>query len=253
MSSYIVAGCRTPIGKLQGALASIPSPRLGALCVAEALKRPEVADAIARKELAEDYVRKQVLYEQALFNVATINRSVTPAEVEAYYRANLASFTRPERWHLGLIRVPTEQAAALVMDGLKRGISFEKLAREHSDDPGTRARGGDAGFVNADDAALPEVLRNAVRGLKPGQTAGPLRISVGSRSAFLIVRLTAAEPAATIPLEAVRPRVERMALFEKAVGVAAVERKLDEFRRTSSVVIHLPGWEDLYKKEARQP
>ena len=47
MSSYIVAGCRTPIGKLQGALASIPSPRLGALCVAEALKRAAIpADAV---------------------------------------------------------------------------------------------------------------------------------------------------------------------------------------------------------------
>src|SRR5262249_38886867 len=46
-SSYLIAGCRTPIGKLLGALASIPAPRLGAIAVAEALRRSGLpADAI---------------------------------------------------------------------------------------------------------------------------------------------------------------------------------------------------------------
>jgi acetyl-CoA C-acetyltransferase len=39
MNSYIVAGCRTPIGKFLGGLASVPATKLGSLCVAEALKR----------------------------------------------------------------------------------------------------------------------------------------------------------------------------------------------------------------------
>lgn len=39
MAAYIVAGCRTPIGKFLGGLAPVPATRLGALCVAEALSR----------------------------------------------------------------------------------------------------------------------------------------------------------------------------------------------------------------------
>jgi len=42
-ASYIVGGCRTPIGKFLGGLAEVPAPRLGALAVAEALRRTNTA------------------------------------------------------------------------------------------------------------------------------------------------------------------------------------------------------------------
>src|SRR5262245_44319954 len=46
-SAYLLAGCRTPIGKLLGALASVPAPRLGAVAVAESLRRAGLpADAV---------------------------------------------------------------------------------------------------------------------------------------------------------------------------------------------------------------
>lgn len=38
-ASYLIAGCRTPIGKLLGTLSSIPAPRLGAVAVGEAVRR----------------------------------------------------------------------------------------------------------------------------------------------------------------------------------------------------------------------
>ena len=41
-SSYILAGCRTPIGKFLGSLAEVPAPRLGAVAIAEALARAGV-------------------------------------------------------------------------------------------------------------------------------------------------------------------------------------------------------------------
>ena len=38
-SSYLLSGCRTPVGKFLGGLAETPAPELGALVVAEALRR----------------------------------------------------------------------------------------------------------------------------------------------------------------------------------------------------------------------
>ena len=38
-SAFIIAGCRTPIGKLLGSLASVPAPTLGATAIREALRR----------------------------------------------------------------------------------------------------------------------------------------------------------------------------------------------------------------------
>jgi len=40
--AYLLAGCRTPIGKMLGGLASVPAPKLGAIAVAEALRRSEI-------------------------------------------------------------------------------------------------------------------------------------------------------------------------------------------------------------------
>jgi acetyl-CoA C-acetyltransferase len=48
--AYLIAGARTPIGKYQGGLAELPAPKLGALAVAEVLKRakvqPDVIDEV---------------------------------------------------------------------------------------------------------------------------------------------------------------------------------------------------------------
>ena len=40
MRDVVIAGaCRTPIGSFQGTLSSIPAPRLGAIVIAEAIRR----------------------------------------------------------------------------------------------------------------------------------------------------------------------------------------------------------------------
>lgn len=45
--SYIIAGCRTPIGRMQGGLSSVPAPQLGADTIAESLRRAEIpADVV---------------------------------------------------------------------------------------------------------------------------------------------------------------------------------------------------------------
>jgi acetyl-CoA C-acetyltransferase len=43
--AYLLAGCRTPIGKFQGGLASLPAPELGAITVREALRRAGIPPA----------------------------------------------------------------------------------------------------------------------------------------------------------------------------------------------------------------
>src|SRR5439155_26003439 len=45
MAAYILSAVRTPIGKFLGELADVPAPRLGAVAVAEAIKRANVDPA----------------------------------------------------------------------------------------------------------------------------------------------------------------------------------------------------------------
>ena len=46
-AAYLIAGCRTPIGKLLGGLSPLPAPRFGAVAIAEAIRRAGVpGDAV---------------------------------------------------------------------------------------------------------------------------------------------------------------------------------------------------------------
>ena len=54
--SYIVAGARTPIGKMSGALASFSAADLGGFAIAEALKRAGV-----RSDQVDHVIMGQVL------------------------------------------------------------------------------------------------------------------------------------------------------------------------------------------------
>src|SRR5688572_9399812 len=42
-TSYLIAAARTPIGKFQGGLSSLPAPKLGAIAIAEAIQRAGVS------------------------------------------------------------------------------------------------------------------------------------------------------------------------------------------------------------------
>ena len=45
-SAVILSGCRTPSGRFQGSLSGFPAPRLGAIVVAEAVKRAALKDQL---------------------------------------------------------------------------------------------------------------------------------------------------------------------------------------------------------------
>jgi aspartate aminotransferase-like enzyme len=57
MSSFLVAGCRTPIGKLCGALSSWTAPQLGAAVVRDTLRRaglaPEQVDEVVMGDVLQ--------------------------------------------------------------------------------------------------------------------------------------------------------------------------------------------------------
>ena len=69
-----------------------------------------------------------------------------------------------------------QDAAKRLMEELKKGASFAAVARQFSQAP-TAARGGDLGWVQADDLA-PE-LRSTVEGLEQGQVTGPIQSEGG--------------------------------------------------------------------------
>lgn len=78
-----------------------------------------------------------------------------------------------------------EARALDLLEQARRGVPFEQLAREHSDDPRARATGGALGWMGEKEMQ-PELLA-AVRSLPEGRVSMPLRIGQGLHL-FQVVR-----------------------------------------------------------------
>jgi tetratricopeptide (TPR) repeat protein len=102
-------------------------------------------------------------------------------------RAVITQDAAPEP--LQIIVVATEAQAQRIVGELGRGADFEALARERSLDP-TSNNGGSLGAVDV--STLRPELRDAVRGLKPGQISAIVRTASG----YAIVKLVAEQPKA---------------------------------------------------------
>jgi peptidyl-prolyl cis-trans isomerase C len=141
--------------------------------------------------------------------------AVTPEQVEAFYKNNPDQFKQPERVRAShiLITVPeTADAAAKtqaktkaeqILKDLKAGKDFAALARQHSQDTGSAANGGDLGFFAQGEMVGP--FNDAAFGLKPGATSNLVETQFG----YHIIRVAEKQPARTVPLDEVRPQLEQ--------------------------------------------
>ncbi|WP_138738455.1 SurA N-terminal domain-containing protein [Pseudomonas sp. FSL W7-0098] len=110
--------------------------------------------------------------------------AVKDDELQALYQKEIANLAEQRRAAHILIevndKVSDEQAKAKIAEiqqRLTKGESFEALAKEFSQDPGSAANGGDLGFAGP--GVYDPVFETAVYGLKQDQVSEPVRTSFG--------------------------------------------------------------------------
>jgi parvulin-like peptidyl-prolyl isomerase len=82
-----------------------------------------------------------------------------------------------EEVHARHIMVQDEKVAFDLYKKVKQGENFEKLAKEKSEDPTTKDKGGDLGFFTYD-RMVPQISDVAYR-MKPGEISKPLKTAYG--------------------------------------------------------------------------
>ncbi|WP_338579419.1 SurA N-terminal domain-containing protein [Pseudomonas sp. ML2-2023-6] len=110
--------------------------------------------------------------------------AVKDDELQAQYQKEIANLAEQRRAAHILIevndKVSDEQAKAKISEiqqRLTKGESFEALAKEFSQDPGSAANGGDLGFAGP--GVYDPVFETAVYALKQDQVSEPVRTSFG--------------------------------------------------------------------------
>jgi peptidylprolyl isomerase len=136
------------------------------------------------------------LHDEALLRLWLAKQAAVPADypaeadVKAAYDANQKVLVGPTQYRLAQVYIglpddPAKLSAALrkaaevggKLAGDKVTADFGKLAEGYSEHADSAGKGGDMGFL-PDNQLAPEVLA-AVRGLKPGEVAGPIRTAQG--------------------------------------------------------------------------
>ena len=174
---------------------------------------PEVAQAL-------EHARREVLATIQLDRLA--DAAVTDEAVAAAYAARSREFHRP-RVHARHILVRDRQLAdelhqKLTAKKARDRADFAELAAEHSQDPGTKGKGGDLGWFHQ--GRMVKVFSEAAFSAEPGTVVGPIE----SRFGFHLIEVL--ERADKTPLEAVRAELERE-VREDAVQ-SAVKRIIQE-------------------------
>ena len=187
------------------------------LLAAEAERRglaqdPRVVRA-ARKEMVAALLRKEI-------DEQLDPRQVDEAEVERRYRERVAEFEIPEQVRVSQIlmrdpvranKVAAQARAARRPDRDKDEQGFRDLVARFSEDPTSRARGGDVGTWTRASPAPAALLDAALELSEVGHVSPAVQTAQG----FHILKLVQRAPASTRPLSEVRGAIVQELLGTK--------------------------------------
>jgi peptidyl-prolyl cis-trans isomerase SurA len=154
--------------------------------------------ALAREGLTLDQykteLREQITLSRMFNKHVRSGVTMDEAEARVFYQNNLKAYALPEEIRVRQIflRLPEKatpaqdaavrEKARMVYERAKQGEDFIRLVRETSNGV-TAQQDGDLGFMQREHA-LPEI-EEAVRSLRPGEIAGPLKFAGG----YNVIRL----------------------------------------------------------------
>jgi peptidyl-prolyl cis-trans isomerase C len=219
---------------LQGPKALLPEHAREAKEVAlEGLVRTEVLALAARQEGLHQDTETRAAIQQMLAERyrqrMVANLVVEPVgdeEIEAFYQKHSERFTEPLRLRGRVLTLRRGDDAAAVLaraEALRaqagNEADFERLVRQHSEDPSARRHGGDLGWVS-EGASVFRVAPEVIDALFSLSEVGKLAPVVESEREIHLVMLTGRQGGDTLPL---------------AVAAGEIRRELERQRREEAL------------------
>jgi len=184
--------------------------------------------------------RRSVRYALLDLNQLRANLQSYDDQLKAQYQAGIQSYQVPNRVHVQHILFmtankpdaeveETKKKAEDVLKQVKKGGKFDELAKKYSEDPGSRDKGGDLGWI-VEKQTVPEFEKMAFS-LPKGQVSDLVKTQYG----FHIIKVLDKETAHTKPFDEVKDSL-RAPLLNNEVDKQAseVSNKLSAAIRQSS-------------------
>nr|WP_320133236.1 peptidylprolyl isomerase [uncultured Holophaga sp.] len=165
--------------------------------------------------------------------------NVSDEAVKAYYESHKADYSKPETYtvrHIligsknpqdkeskGLDEAEAKAKALKVLAELKTGKKIGDLAKEYSDDPGSKDKGGL--YENVPYGKFVPEFEAAVKTLQPGQLSEPVKTHYG----YHIIELESRNPGELTPLDKVKDKVKQDCTY--AQQEAVYNKFIDETKK----------------------
>jgi len=178
---------------------------------------------------------------------------VSSKEMEDYYQNNKEKFGQPKRVKVRHILIKCDpkdkeaserarKKAESIRQEAVQGKDFAQLAKQHSEDAGTKDRGGEIGYITKGQV-VPE-FEQAAFSLKAGELSGVIQTPYG----FHILKVDDIQEARTEPLEKAKPQIEALLknrhargmaydLADQAFAAASKEKTLDGFAAEKKLLV----------------
>jgi len=121
-------------------------------------------------------LKTRMIIEKLMASDVEAGISVTEEEAEAYFHGHRKEYAPENRVHIAQIVLPDKEKARNVLNRLKGGEDFDKVAREVSIGP-EAIRGGDLGFVSR--GVMPETIDAAIFSLPSGAVSDVIKSPYG--------------------------------------------------------------------------
>ncbi len=218
--------------------------------------RNQFQDDEGKKKFLDELVKRELIYQHALqmkldndsdyldkvedFKKMTLVSIVLKKEVEekaaldetevkAFFDQNSDKFTVGTKIRASHILVGTEQEADDILDRLKKGEKFEKLA-EMSKDTGSAQKGGDLGYF-ARGQMVPE-FEQAAASLKPGEVSKPVKTRFG----YHVIKLVDIQKGEAANYEQSKESIGKQLLGEKRKKV--FETFVEKLKKDIKITTH---------------
>ncbi len=197
------------------------------LLITEAKNSGLEEDEKVQKQIKE--ITEQILV-QALIQKEILEKvEVSDEEIAQYYEDNKENYVLKEQVHLYNILLDQEEKAKEILERLKKGEDFEKIAQENSLSP-SASKGGDMGYVLKGNL-LPEI-EEVIFALEINEISEIVKTEAG----FHMLKITDKQPERLRDLEEVREEIFQSLLYTKQNE--AFEKLTEDLKSKANIVIN---------------
>ena len=130
------------------------------------------------------------------------------ATLKAYFDSHPNASFIPQRWHLGMIVLKTEDEANKVLERINKGESLFTLAGELSIDPYGKEHSGDMGWVR--ERSGNPVIENAIKDLEDGEYSKVIKTDKG----YIIATILDRRPGGKRRFESMKDKIRQLVINE---------------------------------------